>query len=196
MKFADNQFRGTAALGAFSRLFPGLLAVVFLSNALFAQEDASAESKPRVVGMVPENGSRKVDPKLDKILITFSEPMTDQSWSICGGGEHFPEIKGIRYTKKCTVLEITVRLKPGWSYEFLLNSPSYRNFLSREGVPLDPVGVRFETRGKKPTGKSGKKPVLEKLGKIDFDLADAAGIRIRSQDYAGVPLFIVFGAAW
>jgi cytochrome oxidase Cu insertion factor (SCO1/SenC/PrrC family) len=29
-----------------------------------------------------------------------------------------------------------------------------------------------------------------------FDLLDANGVRVRSEDYRGTPLFLVFGACW
>jgi hypothetical protein len=37
-------------------------------------------------------------------------------------------------------------LEPGKAYRLGLNSPSFRNFASREGVPLEPVVYRFKTR--------------------------------------------------
>ncbi len=157
--------------------------------------EAAAADPPKVVKMVPENGARYVDPDLDEIVITFSEPMTDNSWSVCGGGEHFPKIKTIRYTKGRTVLVIKVDLKPGWTYRFGLNSPSFKNFRSEKGVPLEPVLVTFKTKDKGGKKKK-KKTKLSSLGRMPFDLSDVNGLDVKSQDYKGVPIFLVFGAAW
>lgn len=33
-------------------------------------------------------------------------------------------------------------------------------------------------------------------GKLNFALSDAFGREVRSQDYAGVPVFLEFGACW
>nr|HPM23586.1 hypothetical protein [Phycisphaerae bacterium] len=69
------------------------------------------------------------------------------SWSIVGGGPHFPELAGKpAYDAARRVLTVPVRLKPGWSYEFWLNRNEYRGFVSEDGQPLKPVAVTFETR--------------------------------------------------
>jgi hypothetical protein len=161
---------------------------------------APGDTPPKVVKIVPDNGSTNVDPNLEEILIHFDQPMTDQSWSVTGGGENYPDIKAIRYTKGCTVLEIKVKLKPGWRYQFGLNSPSFQNFKSAKGVPLRPVLVTFSTRGKK--GTAGSKSTassagrLKSLGKMPFDLVDVNGMSVSHRDYKGVPIFMAFGPAW
>lgn len=103
---------------------------------------------PRVVAMTPANGAADVDPKLRHITITFDRPMTDGSWSVVGGGPHFPELAGPpQYDAERRVLTLPVRLKPEWSYEFWLNRGQYQGFRSADGVPLEPIEVRFLTRG-------------------------------------------------
>ena len=37
---------------------------------------------------------------------------------------------------------------------------------------------------------------LSHAAKLDFTLTDSYGRQVRSQDYAGVPLFLEFGACW
>lgn len=39
-----------------------------------------------------------------------------------------------------------MKLQPGRSYQFMLNSERFRGFQSREGVPLAPLPVHFKTR--------------------------------------------------
>jgi hypothetical protein len=173
------------------------LFLFFSSPDLLAGSPAMpGDDAPEVVQIEPENGSGDVDPGLDEIKITFSEPMTDGSWSVTGGGENFPDIKSIYYTKNCTVLVMKVKLKPGWSYRFGINSPSHRNFKSKKGIPVEPMLVTFKTRGKGAGKKRTGKSALPSLGKLEFSLLDANGLKVESQDYKGVPLFIAFGAAW
>lgn len=171
-----------------------VFAFVFGGVVFFAGAAPATDDPPKVLKMVPENGARYVDPDLDEIVVTFSEPMTDNSWSVCGGGENFPEIRSIRYTEKCTVLRIKVNLKPGWAYRFGLNAPSFKNFKSKKGVPLDPVQVTFKIKDR--GGKKKKPKKLTSLGRMPFELTDVNGLKVESQDYKGVPIFMVFGAAW
>jgi hypothetical protein len=169
---------------------------VLADDSVGAPDFALGEKPPRVVQIVPENGATNVDPELDTITITFSEPMTDRSWSVTGGGDNYPDIKSIFYKEDCTVLVIKVDLKPGWTYRFGLNSPSHKNFVSRKGVPLEPMLVTFKTKEKGGKKRKSQKTTLPSLGKAEFTLSDVNGFELKSQDFRGVPLFIVFGAAW
>ncbi|MGA2748286.1 MAG: M56 family metallopeptidase [Verrucomicrobiota bacterium] len=109
---------------------------------------ARSAKAPRVVSMTPANGAKDVDPSTTEIVVVFDQPMADKSWSMCGGGPHFPELAGdLHYDSTRTVLTAPVKLKPGWSYEFNLNSPSYKGFRSAKGVPLEPMPVSFRTSG-------------------------------------------------
>lgn len=188
---------------------PGIAIALFAAIMILAGSTAGAagdtaaaapgDKPPKVVKIVPDNGATGVDPNLEEILVYFDQPMTDQSWSVTGGGENYPDIKAIRYTEGCTVLEIKVKLKPGWRYQFGLNAPSFQNFKSAKGVPLRPMLVTFSTRGKK--GKSGSKSAssagrLKSLGKMPFDLVDVNGMSVSHRDYKGVPIFMAFGPAW
>jgi Bacterial Ig-like domain len=171
-----------------------LLAAVLVGlGAGLAPAEDEAGSPPRVVRMLPDNGAVDVDPGRTEIVITFSEPMKDRCWSICGGGPNFPKIKGIEYTKDCTVLVVSVALKPGWTYSYSLNSQRNKGFKSRKGIPLAPLAVTFTTTGATP---GEVKPVVEDAGKATFELEDVNGLTVTSRDYIGVPIFIVFGAAW
>ena len=102
------------------------------------------------------------------------------------------------HTTETTVLEdgrtlvVKVVLKPGQTYRYWLNSKRHQGFKNRAGVPLEQVAVTFRT-----TGEPGTEVEDEPDGPaVTFDLEDVNGVRIRSQDYAGVPIFIAFGAAW
>lgn len=119
----------------------------------FATEGASEKvksrlRKPRIISMYPPNGAKDVDPGLGKIRVTFSVPMgAGFSWT--GGGPRFPKVadgKRPHWTDDRTTCVLPVELKPGWDYRLGLNSPSFKNFQSEGGVPLDPVVYTFTTR--------------------------------------------------
>jgi RNA polymerase sigma-70 factor (ECF subfamily) len=121
----------------------------------FTTQGASAALKrmvlvPRIVSMAPANGAADVSPNLKELRVTFDVPMGG-GFSWCGGGEHFPNCpEGKRPAwsadhKTCT---FPVALKPGWDYALSLNAPSFKNFSSAGGVPLEPVAYTFKTAEK------------------------------------------------
>ena len=109
-------------------------------------EDLMARA-PKVVRMIPANGATDVDPNLAEIKIFFDHPMRDGSWSVVGGGPHFPETPGkCSYDAERKVFTLPVRLKPGWSYQLWLNRGKFNSFRSEDGVELQSVEVNFQTR--------------------------------------------------
>lgn len=65
---------------------------------------------------------------------------------------HCPETgKGTHFDAERKIWIVPVKLKPDWSYKFMLNSETYEGFRSEEGVPLEPVSVTFKTAGPKGT---------------------------------------------
>jgi hypothetical protein len=112
-----------------------------------------AGKRPKVVSMIPANGAQDVDPGLTAIQVVFDRPMADKSWSLVGGGPHCPEAgKGAHFDAQRKTWTMPIKLKPDWSYEFMLNSETYDAFRSAEGVPLEPVSVTFKTAGQKEAG--------------------------------------------
>lgn len=113
----------------------------------FEREQAALNAqRPKIVRLIPSNGAQRVDPQLSALVIEFDRPMTDRSWSIVGGGPNFPEITASpSYDSDRKVLTVPVRLKPEWDYVLWLNRNQFQNFISAEGVPLEPVEVRFST---------------------------------------------------
>jgi hypothetical protein len=109
-------------------------------------QTALAAKRPRIISMVPANGEEDVDPELSEIRVTFDRPMQDGSWSLVGGGPHFPELSGRpHYDSERRTWTVSVRLKPEWEYEFYVNRGQFNSFRSNEGVPLDSVRVVFKT---------------------------------------------------
>jgi len=106
----------------------------------------SSARLPKVISMTPRDGARNVNPGLKGIEVVFDRPMKDGSWSLVGGGEHFPEVgKSAHYDAGHKVWSIPVKLKPDWEYEFMLNSGTYTGFRAADGEALDPVQVSFKT---------------------------------------------------
>jgi hypothetical protein len=99
------------------------------------------------VSIVPANGATDVDPALTQMVITFDRPMQSGSWSIVGAKEDAPEVAGaLAYDAEGKVLTVPVRLVPGRTYRFGLNSAAFSGFQSADGIALAPVEVRFTTR--------------------------------------------------
>ena len=110
------------------------------------QPSGSDAPPPRIVSIAPADKATEVDPGLKEIKVTFDRPMQDKSWSMVGGGPNFPEITGrCGYDSSKTAWTVPVKLKPNWEYSYRLNSGKFQSFQSREGVPLKPVTVTFET---------------------------------------------------
>jgi hypothetical protein len=114
--------------------------------------DATARDEPegdapQIIAMTPKNGATDVSPKLKLIRVTFDRPMAGGfSWT--GGGPEFPSItpgkkpSWSRDRRSCT---LPVDLEPNHAYRLGLNSVSFKNFASAEGVALEPVVYEFKT---------------------------------------------------
>jgi hypothetical protein len=72
--------------------------------------------------------------------------MRDNSWALVGSKTDLPETTGKpSYDSKRTTWTVPIRLKPESNYRFMLNSERFQGFRSADGVPLEPVTVRFKT---------------------------------------------------
>lgn len=102
---------------------------------------------PVLVAMTPANGSDAVDPSRTELVFTFDRPMRDQSWSVVGSPQDTPKVTGKpRYDRERKVLTLPVALEPGRAYRFWLNQGSKQGFVSADGVALESVEVRLQTR--------------------------------------------------
>jgi hypothetical protein len=134
--------------------FAGLAKNLAKAQPIPTQADLDGK-RPQVVSMIPANGAQDVDPSLTAIQVVFDRPMTDQAWSMVGGGPHYPKTgKGAQYDTQRKIWTVPVELKPDWTYEFMLNSETYDAFRSENGVPLEPVSVTFRTGSRKGTGQT------------------------------------------
>ncbi len=136
-----------------NRNFRSLAGVSALPSALFfttrgaSEEDKLKTQAPQAVSFEPMNGAIDVSPALTELRVTFNVPMGG-GFSWCGGGPEYPsgpEGKGPYWTEDHKTCVLLVELKPGATYRLWLNSPSYNNFQSAAGVPLESVEYNFKT---------------------------------------------------
>lgn len=109
---------------------------------------------PIVVRTTPTAFADDVDPKLDKITVTFDKPMMDGSWSWTGGGETYPKVTGkIHYDDLKRTCTLPVKLQPGKVYWVGINSPSHKNFKTPARKPARWYAILFATKSAdgKPT---------------------------------------------
>jgi hypothetical protein len=118
----------------------------------FTTQGASDELKrktqvPRIVSVKPSNGAKDVSPDVKELRVTFNVAMGGGcSWT--GGGPEFPTIpegKKAFWTEDHKTCVLPVELKPNSQYRLGLNSPSFKNFRSASGMPLEPVVYTFKT---------------------------------------------------
>lgn len=121
--------------------------IVEVLQAELTKVEREAAAAPELESMVPANGSVDVDPTLTELVFTFDEPMLNKSWSIVGDPQDLPEFTGSpRYDGARKVLTVPVKLVPGRTYRFGLNSPKHSSFRSARGAVLQPVALGFTTR--------------------------------------------------
>ena len=113
------------------------------------KEAPQKPASPTVVSATPAIGAQDVSPALTELRVTFNVPMAEGfSWT--GGGPQFPTIpegKKPSWTEDRKTCVLPVALQPNTSYRLGLNSPSFKNFRSAQGVPLVPVVYTFKTSG-------------------------------------------------
>ncbi len=112
---------------------------------------------PVVVKTVPEAGNTDVAPGVTEIQVMFSKEMTDGSWSWSSAWkDSTPEFVGKpRYDADHRTCVVTVRLEPGKTYGFWLNSSNLHNFRDTADHPAIPYLLVFQTRAVGATTKVG-----------------------------------------
>jgi hypothetical protein len=104
---------------------------------------------PAVLSIEPADGAVDVDPATPAIRVTFDRPMQDGSWSVTGAAAELPPANGKpAYDAARKVFTLPIKLEPGKTYRFGLNSPKHSGFKSEDGFALLPMTVTFTTRAK------------------------------------------------
>ena len=108
---------------------------------------------PVVVKTEPVAGATNVDPRTTEIVVQFSKPMMDGSWSwSTWGEENFPEVTGtIHYEPDGRTCVLPVKLEPGHFYATWLNSDRFKNFKDTDARPSVPYLLTFSTAPSTPT---------------------------------------------
>ena len=103
---------------------------------------------PVVVKTVPEAGSKNVAPGDTEIKVTFSKTMMDQSWSWSSAWKN-SEPKGLdkpKYESDQRTCVMKVKLEPGKTYGYWINSQNFHGFQDEKGRPAIPYLFVFQTR--------------------------------------------------
>ena len=140
---SQRNFRSAAGV-------PALTTAIYFTTTGTPDTTKRAPQVPRIVSVTPAIGAQDVSPDLKELRVTFNMPMAEGfSWT--GGGPQFPTIpegKKPFWTEDHKTCVLPVELKPNSQYRLGLNSPSFKNFKSADGVPLTPVAYTFKTSAK------------------------------------------------
>jgi len=111
---------------------------------------ALTSQPPVVVETFPVSGARDVEPGEAEIRVRFSKEMTDGSWSWSTAWENStPEFIGKPdYEADSRTCVAKVKLEPGHTYGYWLNSDNFHNFQDRDGRPAVPYLLIFQTKPK------------------------------------------------
>jgi RNA polymerase sigma-70 factor (ECF subfamily) len=118
-----------------------------------------------VVKTVPEAGSMKVSPGEFEIEVTFSKAMTDRSWSWCSVWDNStPEgIGAPKYDDELKTCSLKVKLEPGKTYGYWINTKKFQNFRDQEGRSAVPYLLAFSTVGLGLEAETGNQYLHEQL---------------------------------
>jgi len=115
--------------------------------AAFAQDQTIESMPPVVVKTVPESGAMDVLPGETEIKVTFSKEMADGSWSwSTAWKDSTPESTDKpRYEADGKTCVMKVKLEPGKTYAYWLNSQNFHNFRDQQGHPAVPYLLVFHS---------------------------------------------------
>lgn len=103
---------------------------------------------PVVVKTVPESGAKDVAPGVMEIKVTFSKEMADNSWTwSTAWKDSSPESVGKpRYEAGHKTCVLKVKLEPGKTYGYWLNSQKFMSFRDKQGRAAVPYLLVFQTK--------------------------------------------------
>jgi len=105
---------------------------------------------PVIIKTIPESGAIEVSPGEFEIKVTFSKKMTDGSWSwSTAWQDSSPKSLGKpKYEADGKTCVMKVKLEPGKTYAYWLNSNKFKNFKDQQGNPSVPYLLIFKTKDK------------------------------------------------
>jgi len=100
-------------------------------------DEVLAEQPPVVVETFPVSGAHDVEPGETEIRVRFSKEMADGSWSWSSAWENStPDFIGQpHYETDGRTCAVKVKLEPGRTYAWWLNSEKFLNFRTAKTVP-------------------------------------------------------------
>ncbi len=104
------------------------------------------QGPPKIIATSPGIGATDVDPGMTEITVTFDRDM-GRGFSWTGGGADYPATTGKPKWRDKRTCVLPVRLAAGHYYRVGINSTSYQNFKSAQGVPAQPSAIYFTTQG-------------------------------------------------
>jgi Zn-dependent protease with chaperone function len=121
--------------------------------------EAPHGAAPRIVATSPPVGAVEVDPATPEIAVTFDRDM-ERGFSWTGGGPEFPPTPDGKtaFWRNPRTCVLPVVLQRGRYYRVGIQSDSYQNFRSAEGLPVRPSAIYFTTRGAGEELKKGLSP--------------------------------------
>ncbi len=131
-----------------------IIAVVVVAAALCGLNVPNSRAQdidsfaPVVVKTVPEAGSKDVPPGEYEVKITFSKEMTDQSWSwSTAWKDSAPESLGKpHYEADHKTCVMKVKLEPGKTYGWWINSQKFHGFQDTQHHPAIPYLFTFKVK--------------------------------------------------
>ncbi len=139
-------------------LLAGLIALA-CSHVTHSVQGQDIDSMPQVVvRTVLEAGVKDVKPGETEIRVTFSKEIADGSWSWSTAcKDSMPRMLGKPSCEKNhRTCVLRVKLEPGKTYGFWLNSERFKNFKDREGRPAVPYLLAFKAVAKAEPAGPGK----------------------------------------
>ncbi len=119
----------------------------YFSKAIDEIREDDIKSRPAVLKIREfRNGSTDVDPKIDRITIEFSEQLNGYNTGVDYsdlGEKYFPKTDSRSWSVDSLSWTMNVHLEPQKHYKFWITS----NFRTKNGVPLLPYLIEFETKG-------------------------------------------------
>ena len=128
-----------------------ILTAALLGAPLSITRGEDLESMPPVVvKTVPEAGRQDVAPGETEIRVTFSKEMMDKSWSPSTAWENStpPLVGEPKYDADHKTWVAKVRLEPGKTYGYWINSQKFGNFKDAKGKSAVPYLLTFKTKAK------------------------------------------------
>jgi hypothetical protein len=106
------------------------------------------ELPPVILRTFPVAGARDVEPGDVEVRATFNKAMTDGSWSWseAWAGSTPSTIGQPRFEDDHRTCVFTVKLEPGRTYAWWLNSDQFRNFKDKSGRASVPYLLMFQTK--------------------------------------------------